>query len=214
MRERLENKPAKEPIMFQALASCLVLCVLASATLAQTTQPVESAERKTYESPPEMTIDPAKKYTATIDTTSGKIVLELFASEAPKTVNSFVFLAREGFYNGTIFHRVIPGFMIQGGDPTGTGMGGPGYQFENENKDTQRTYTAGTVGMANAGPNTNGSQFFIMDADTTLPARDYTIFGKLTEGQEIVNAIAQSPRDRRDRPNEPITINSITIVEE
>src|SRR5207244_791734 len=124
-----------------------------------------AAERKKYDKPPEMKIDANKKYTATIDTDKGKIVLELFAKEAPKTVNNFVFLAREGFYDGTIYHRVIPGFMIQGGDPTGTGRGGPGYQFENENKDTQRKYDKGTVGMANAGPDTNGSQFFIMDAD-------------------------------------------------
>src|SRR5438874_4373919 len=98
------------------------------------------AESKKWDKPPEMKIDVNKKYTATIDTSKGKIVLELLPKEAPKTVNSFVFLAREGFYDGTIFHRVIPGFMIQGGDPTGTGMGGPGYQFENENRDTTRKY--------------------------------------------------------------------------
>src|SRR5438552_11869886 len=127
--------------------------------------------RKQYDKPPEMKIDVNKKYFATLDTSKGKIVLELFPKEAPKSVNSFVFLAREGFYNGTIFHRVIPGFMIQGGDPTGTGSGDPGYKFENENKDTKRTYETGTVGMANSGPDTNGSQFFIMDADYRLPAR-------------------------------------------
>src|SRR5437868_12446695 len=112
---------------------------------------------KQYDKPPEMKIDVNKKYLATLDTSKGKIVLELFPKEAPKSVNSFVFLAREGFYNGTIFHRVIPSFMIQGGDPTGTGAGGPGYQFENENKETNRKYETGTVGMANAGPDTNGS---------------------------------------------------------
>src|SRR5689334_13486733 len=119
---------------------------------------------KKWSNPPEMKIDVNKTYTATIDTSKGKIVIELFAKDSPKTVNSFVFLAREKFYDGTIFHRVIPGFMIQGGDPTGTGMSGPGYEFENENKDTTRTFDTGVVGMANAGPNTNGSQFFIMDA--------------------------------------------------
>jgi cyclophilin family peptidyl-prolyl cis-trans isomerase len=178
----------------------------------QTTQPTE---RKLYDAPPAMQIDASKKYTAAIDTTAGKIVIELFASEAPKTVNNFVVLSRDGFYNGTIFHRVIPGFMIQGGDPTGTGRGGPGYQFENENRDTQRTYAQGTVGMANAGPDTNGSQFFIMDADTPLPPKDYTIFGKVTEGQDIVNKIATAARDQRnDRPEDPVSINSITITEE
>src|SRR3954465_12118809 len=123
------------------------------------------AEGKAWDKAPEMKIDQAKTYRATIDTSKGKIVVELFAKDAPKTVNNFVFLAREKFYDGTIFHRVIPQFMIQGGDPTGTGKGGPGYQFENENKDTTRTFETGVLGMANAGPNTNGSQFFIMDKD-------------------------------------------------
>src|SRR5436309_1796540 len=123
-------------------------------------------EKKSWDKAPEMKIDVNKKYLATLDTSKGKIVLELFAKEAPKTVNSFVFLAREKFYDGTEFHRVIPGFMIQGGDRNGNpkGTGGPGYEFENENKETTRTYEPGTVGMANSGPDTNGSQFFIMDA--------------------------------------------------
>src|SRR5258707_10957377 len=116
---------------------------------------------KKYSAPPPMTIDPNKQYSATFKTSRGEIVCDLFAKEAPKTVNNFVFLAREKFYDGTIFHRVIPDFMIQGGDPTGTGMGGPGYQFENENKDSQRKFDAGTVAMANSGPDTNGSQIFI-----------------------------------------------------
>lgn len=168
---------------------------------------------KSWDKPPEMKIDLNKTYVATIDTTKGKIVLNLFPKEAPKTVNSFVFLAKEGFYNGVIFHRVIPGFMIQGGDPTGTGTGGPGYKYENENKDTTRKFTAGTVGMANAGPNTNGSQFFITDVDTPLPARDYTIFGEVKEGLDVVKAIAATPRNGQDRPNTPIKINSVTIEE-
>src|SRR5215218_8001180 len=136
------------------------------------------AEGKVWEKAPEMKIDPAKTYRATIDTTKGKIVVELFPKEAPKSVNNFVFLAREKFYDGTIFHRVIPNFMIQGGDPTGTGTGGPGYKFENENKDSQRKFDAGTLAMANAGPNTNGSQFFINDGDSPWLTTDkYTIFG-------------------------------------
>ena len=160
-----------------------------------------------------MKIDVNKTYTVTIDTTKGKIVLELFPKEAPKTVNSFVFLAREKFYDGTIFHRVIPEFMIQGGDPTGTGTGGPGYQFENENQDTTRTFETGMVGMANAGPNTNGSQFFIMDASKGLPPHDYTIFGKVKEGQDVVKAIATAPRNADDRPNDKIEMKSVTVEE-
>jgi cyclophilin family peptidyl-prolyl cis-trans isomerase len=173
-------------------------------------------DKKEWNASPEMKIDVNKKYTATLETSKGTIVLDLFAGEAPKTVNSFVFLAREGFYDGTEFHRVIPGFMIQGGDRNGNpkGTGGPGYQFENENRDTKRTYEAGTVGMANAGPNTNGSQFFIMDAPTPLPPRDYTIFGQLKEGQDVVKAIANVGRDRSDRPREPVVLKKVTITEQ
>jgi len=173
-----------------------------------------AGDKKQYDKPPEMKIDVNKKYLATLDTSKGKIVLELFPKEAPKTVNSFVFLAREGFYDGLIFHRVIPGFMIQGGDPKGTGSGGPGYEFENENRDTKRTYEAGTVGMANAGLNTNGSQFFIMDAPYALPPDKYTIFGQLKEGQDVVNTIATVDRNDADRPKEEIVIKKVTISEE
>jgi cyclophilin family peptidyl-prolyl cis-trans isomerase len=192
-------------------AAIFVVLFCTSLTFAQTTQP---AERKTYTEPPAMKIDVNKQYTATLDTTAGKIVVELFPKEAPKTVNNFIVLSRDSFFNGIIFHRVIPGFMIQGGDPTGTGMGGPGYKFENENRDTTRTYSAGTLGMANAGPDTNGSQFFIMDADTPLPPHDYTIFGQVKDGQDVVHKIATAPRGDNDRPNDPVTINSITIKEE
>ena len=168
---------------------------------------------KQYSAPPPMTIDPKKKYTATMETTLGTITLQLDPSLAPQHVNSFVFLAREGYYEGVIFHRVIPGFMIQGGDPTGTGQSGPGYEFENENRDTTRTFDTGIVGMANAGPNTNGSQFFIMDAASRLPPHDYTIFGKVTEGQDVVKAIANAPRNAADRPDEKIEMKSVTIEE-
>lgn len=174
----------------------------------------EDKPKKSYDEPPKMQIDVNKKYTATIDTDKGKIVLELFPKEAPKSVNNFVYLAREKFYDGDLFHRVIPGFMVQTGDPTGTGRGGPGYKFENENKDTKRTYEKGTVGMANAGPDTNGSQFFIMDADHGLPPSGYTIFGKLTEGQDVVHAIATADRDEQDRPKQDIHIKTIEIKEE
>ncbi len=165
---------------------------------------------KSYASPPAMTIDPSKKYTAKIETSAGPMTAELFPGDAPKTVNNFVFLARDGYYEGVIFHRVIPGFMIQGGDPTGTGSGGPGYKFADER--VSRPYSRGTLAMANAGPNTNGSQFFVMHADYGLPP-SYTIFGKLTAGEEVVDAIATAPKGNNDRPRDPVTINSVSIEE-
>ena len=161
-----------------------------------------------YANPPEMVIDPAKTYTATIETTAGTLTAQLFASEAPRTVNNFVFLANEGFYTNVIFHRVISGFMIQGGDPTGSGTGGPGYRFDDE--PVGRQYLRGTLAMANAGPNTNGSQFFVMHADYPLPP-NYTIFGKLSAGEEVIDAIAGAPTGGQDRPAEPIAIKSVTI---
>jgi cyclophilin family peptidyl-prolyl cis-trans isomerase len=157
-----------------------------------------------------MAIDPAKRYTATIVTSAGTMVAELFPGDAPNTVNNFVFLARDGFYDGVIFHRTIPGFMIQGGDPTGTGRGGPGYRFADER--VTRPYSRGTLAMANAGPDTNGSQFFVMHADYGLPP-SYTIFGKLTSGEEVVDAIATAPAGAQDRPNQPVSITSVTIAE-
>ena len=165
---------------------------------------------KQYPNPPAMAIDPAKRYTATIETSAGTMVAELFPGDAPNTVNNFVFLARDGFYDGVIFHRTIPGFMIQGGDPTGTGRGGPGYRFADE--PVKRPYSRGTLAMANAGPDTNGSQFFVMHADYRLPP-NYTIFGKLTSGEEVVDAIATAPSGAQDRPNQPVSITSVTIAE-
>jgi cyclophilin family peptidyl-prolyl cis-trans isomerase len=157
-----------------------------------------------------MVIDPAKKYSAVIETSAGSLTAEFFAADAPKTVNNFVFLARDGYYDGVIFHRVISGFMVQGGDPTGTGRGGPGYKFNDEK--VSRPYSRGTLAMANSGPNTNGSQFFIMHADYGLPP-NYTIFGKLTAGEDVVDKIATAPKNSQDRPNNPVTIDSITIKE-
>jgi cyclophilin family peptidyl-prolyl cis-trans isomerase len=165
---------------------------------------------KSYSRSPAMAIDPARAYSARIETTAGTMTAELFVGDAPMTVNNFVFLARDGFYDGVIFHRVIRGFMIQGGDPTGTGRGGPGYRFNDE--PVKRRYSRGTLAMANAGPNTNGSQFFIMHADYDLPP-SYTIFGKLLTGEEIVDAIATAPTGTQDRPLEPVSIRSITITE-
>jgi cyclophilin family peptidyl-prolyl cis-trans isomerase len=151
-----------------------------------------------------------------IETSKGDITLELFDSEAPKTVENFITLAKKGFYDGVIFHRVISGFMIQGGDPTGTGRGGPGYQFADElNASTasyQRGYVRGTLAMANAGPNTNGSQFFIMHQDNDLP-HNYTIFGRVVTGLEVVDAIAATNVDVNDRPLEEVKMKKVSLVE-
>ena len=138
-----------------------------------------------------MSIDPAKSYTATFTTSRGAIVCELFAKDAPKTVNNFVFLAREKFYDGTVFHRVIPDFMIQGGDPTGTGTGGPGYRFEDETRGNPNRHKRGTLSMANAGPNTNGSQFFITHVVTDWLDGKHTVFGAVLQGQDVVDATKQ-----------------------
>ena len=138
-----------------------------------------------------MGIDTGKKYAATFETSKGNIVCDLFAKDAPKTVNNFVFLAREGFYNGTVFHRVIADFMVQGGDPTATGTGGPGYKFEDETKNNPNKHKAGSLSMANAGPNTNGSQFFITHVVTNWLDGKHTVFGQVTSGQDVVNKIQQ-----------------------
>lgn len=157
----------------------------------------------------EQVIKAGKSYTATIKTTAGDIVVEL-SKDTPVTTNNFVFLAGEKFYDGVIFHRVIPGFMIQGGDPTGTGMGGPGYKFADEKFTGE--YKRGTIAMANSGANTNGSQFFIMHADYALPP-NYVIFGKTTSGLETVDKIASGKTNQNDRPDEPVSITSIDIQE-
>ena len=141
-----------------------------------------------------MAIDPNKNYTATLVTSRGEIVCDLFAKDAPNTVNNFVFLAREGFYDGTSFHRVINDFMIQGGDPTGTGRGGPGYQFQDELKNNPRKHQVGSLSMANAGPNTNGSQFFITHVVTDWLNGKHTVFGQVRSGQDVVNAVKQGDK--------------------
>lgn len=146
---------------------------------------------KQWTTPPAMQIDPKKSYKATIETARGNIVIELYPQNAPKTVNNFVFLAKEGFYDGVLFHRVIKDFMIQGGDPTGTGRGGPGYKFEDETKGNPLKHGTGFLSMANAGPNTNGSQFFITHAPQPHLDGKHTVFGKVVEGQNVVDAIKQ-----------------------
>lgn len=167
-----------------------------------------------YASPPEMDIDTDKTYKAVIATNHGDITVHLFPEQAPNTVNNFVFLARDGYYDGVIFHRVIEGFMIQGGDPTGTGTGGPGYKFADE-LDASRShgYKKGTLAMANAGPNTNGSQFFIMHTDYGLPPQ-YSVFGTAIDGLDVVDAIATTATGRGDRPVDDVVINSVTVTEE
>jgi peptidyl-prolyl cis-trans isomerase B (cyclophilin B) len=146
---------------------------------------------KQWKTPPEMVIDPKKKYFATIETERGSIELQLFPEHAPKTVNNFVFLAREGFYDGVKFHRVIPNFVIQGGDPTGTGMGGPGYKFGDETAGNPLKHERGVISMANAGPGTNGSQFFITHSPQAHLNGKHTVFGKVTQGLDVVDAVKQ-----------------------
>lgn len=150
----------------------------------------------------------------TITTNFGDITFQTYDGDAPKTVANFIALASKGFYEDVIFHRVIEGFMIQGGDPTGTGSGGPGYKFEDEltpnTESAQRGYVRGTVAMANAGPNTNGSQFFIMHKDYPLP-HNYTIFGRVVSGQDVVDAIATTKTDSNDRPLSPVTIKKVVV---
>lgn len=163
---------------------------------------------------PQVTIDKTKSYQAILETSEGQIVIDLTADKTPITVNNFVYLSRGGFYDGTIFHRVVEGFMIQGGDPQGNGTGGPGYRFDDEKFDG--SYTRSTVAMANAGPNTNGSQFFIMHADYPLP-KDYVIFGKVSKGLEVVDKIATAETinqaGEKSKPVNPVKINKATIVE-
>ncbi|MGN6628185.1 MAG: peptidylprolyl isomerase [Tepidisphaeraceae bacterium] len=146
---------------------------------------------KQYSKAPEMTIDAGKTYTATFDTSRGQIVVDLFADRAPATVNNFVTLARDGFYDGTVFHRVINDFMVQGGDPTGTGRGGPGYRFNDEQAALKIKHERGSLSMANAGPNTNGSQFFITHIVTDWLDGKHAVFGKVRSGQEVVDTIKQ-----------------------
>ncbi len=161
-----------------------------------------------YSAAPELTIDPAGSYSATLQTNPGDIEISLFADRAPQAVNNFLFLAGEGFYDGVIFHRVVSGFVVQGGDPTGTGTGGPGYKFGDE-LDGSGAYRRGTLAMANSGPNTNGSQFFICLDDVGLP-HAYTIFGTVTSGMDAVDSIAAAPR-RGERPRSDCVIERVTM---
>ena len=182
--------------------------------IVQTTEVTEMTYDKTYTSTPAMSIDVNSTYTAELETTLGNIVIELFVETSPITVNNFVNLSNDGYYNDVIFHRVIKGFMIQGGDPSGTGHGEmgkyPGYDFEDE-LDNPMNYEKGIVAMANRGPNTNGSQFFIMHEDYPLPYQ-YTIFGKVKSGLDVVDAIGNVQTGENDKPNEDVVILNIQIT--
>lgn len=157
---------------------------------------------KQYDAPPAMQIDPSKGYVATVTTNKGEIEVTLDAAHAPRTVNNFVFLAKDGFYDDTVFHRVIPGFMLQGGDPTASGRGGPGYRFEDEFDGNPNRHERGVISMANAGPNTNGSQFFITFAPQPHLDGRHTVFGRVTGGMDVVDQIKQGDQ-----------LQSVTITE-
>jgi len=187
IRERILK--TKQFILVQLIGILLLLGLSACAS-----------KPTSWETPPEMAIDPEAVYIATLETEKGDIVIELFADRAPITVNNFVFLAEQGYYDNTTFHRVIEGFMAQGGDPTATGTGGPGYQFEDEIDPTLRFDGPGYLAMANGGPNTNGSQFFITYADTSYLNGQHTIFGKVVEGMDV--ALSLTPRDPSANPTE------------
>jgi cyclophilin family peptidyl-prolyl cis-trans isomerase len=165
-----------------------------------------------WSKPPQIEIDPKKSYSAIIKTDKGDIHVKLFADKTPVTVNNFVFLSRQGFYNGTIFHRVISDFMAQGGDPTGTGMGGPGYHFMDEFDPGLQHDKPGVLSMANAGPNTNGSQFFITHLATPWLNNKHTIFGQVTDGMDVLLSIP--PRDPSKREAPAVKITSVTILEQ
>lgn len=166
---------------------------------------------KQYSSPPVQSIDASKTYTAVFDTEKGNFEVQLFADKAPKTVNNFVALARDGFYDGVTFHRVIKGFMAQGGDPTGTGMGGPGYRFADEFHPGLRHDAPGILSMANAGPHTNGSQFFITHQATPHLDQRHAVFGKVTKGMDVV--LSFSERDPSFSKTPGTKINSVKIIE-
>ena len=194
-----------------------ILTDISTTTPAPIVPPVTSpvAKRQNYSQSFSMNIDISKMYSVVLHTEKGDITIALTAAATPKTVNNFVSLARDHFYDGTIFHRVIDGFMIQGGDPKGDGTGGPGYKFDDES--FAGSYDRGVVAMANAGPNTNGSQFFIMHASVPLP-KNYVIFGKVLSGMEVVDAIATAPvqmsaSGESSQPVMPVKVKGVTVVE-
>jgi len=203
-------------IILTFLTACSVPILETEEVTEKTTEGVKEVNHKIYDKPPTIQIDSSKKYSAKIQTSFGDITIDLFTETAPVTVNNFVSLSKDDYYDQVIFHRVISGFMIQGGDPSGTGHGDhgkyPGYKFEDE-LNMPQNYTKGIVAMANSGPNTNGSQFFIMHKESPLPYQ-YTIFGMVVNGLDIVDKIGNSATDGTDKPLEDIVILDIQIVEE
>jgi cyclophilin family peptidyl-prolyl cis-trans isomerase len=209
--------PATDRISVERAASPAALHAEAAAcwTDEQRIEEGETVPRQ-YSAPPSMRLDKDKAYSGTLETSKGTIEVELFPEDAPVTVNNFVCLAEDGFYDETMFHRIVKGFVIQGGDPTGSGSGGPGYRFDDE--PVVRDYERGILAMANAGPNTNGSQFFIVLADLRgkLP-KNYTIFGRVTDGLDVVDAIADAPTavgrsGEKSTPTEPVTLERVVIA--
>ncbi len=213
-RDALRERKRQQELQARTIryAAIAVVVLVAIAFLWSTLSKSGLSGTKQWSSAPPMTIDPDVQYFATVNMArGGEFVIQLYADKAPITVNSFVFLARQGFFNGTTFHRVLEGFMAQGGDPTGSGAGGPGYEFVNEFNDLAFD-KAGVVAMANSGPNTNGSQFFIMFGPFGLSGSDYTIFGQVISGMDAVNAITR--RDPQTNPDfSGDVIESITISE-
>lgn len=208
----------KKYAIFISMASVLGLALVASVVWGimngQGSPPTESGQQGQQQQQ-QQSLQPVMKHLITIKTSLGDIAFATYDEDAPLATNNFITLAEKGFYNGVIFHRVIKGFMIQGGDPTGTGAGGPGYTFKDEldpsTPSYKNGYVTGVVAMANAGPNTNGSQFFIMLATTSLPHL-YTIFGKVVSGQSVVDAIGNLPVDQNDRPLNPPVMESVTVA--
>lgn len=190
---------------------CLILAGCSSAPKANV-EPAVQDQATVVQSDATLTQKETQIVNVKIETTLGTIEAEFYPEDAPKTVENFVTLAKKGFYDGIIFHRVIPQFMIQTGDPTGTGTGGPGYQFQDEFSPKLHHDQAGVISMANAGANTNGSQFFITVAPTPWLDNRHSIFGRVTQGMEVVQKISESPRDRRDKPLEPIQMTKVTIL--
>ena len=182
-------KTNRIPKMAIAVLAASTLFLASCASQEPEPTPAPAAKPKTYSAPPAMVIDTSKEYTATIETERGNMILELFAKDVPNTVNNFVFLANDGFYNGTTFHRVVPGFVIQGGDPTGTGRGNPGYSFADEF--SEHTHLAGALSMANAGPDTNGCQFFITFTPQHGLDGKHSVFGQLVDGTDVLEQIEQ-----------------------
>jgi cyclophilin family peptidyl-prolyl cis-trans isomerase len=209
------KRPSAARWAFTVIAVLGLLALLYYQVRRDATKPpkeISSMPQMQWSNPPEMAIDPTVNYRATLQTEQGDIVLQLFAAEAPLTVNNFVFLSRHGYYDGVTFHRVIPDFMAQGGDPTGTGSGGPGYNFADEVGSGLEFDRPGLLAMANAGPGTNGSQFFITYTPTPHLNGNHTIFGEVTQGMDI--ALAIPPRDPQRSTEPGVVIVSVTISED